>query len=116
MQRTLANKYYVDEIYDASVIRGFWATCRALFRFDAGFIDGVLVNGARNVTVEFLSLVSGLFDKFVVDGLVNGVGGVLYWGSRQFRRIQSGFVSSYALVLAVGMFALVCAYVLLRMS
>jgi NADH-quinone oxidoreductase subunit L len=115
VQRTLANKYYVDELYDATVVRGFWAACRGLFRFDAGFIDGVLVNGARNVTVEFLSLASGLFDKFVVDGLVNGIGNSLAWGSRQFRRVQTGFVSNYALVLAGGMFVLVAAYLLLRM-
>ncbi|MEA2561426.1 MAG: NADH-quinone oxidoreductase subunit [Acidobacteriota bacterium] len=115
VQRTLANKYYVDEIYDATVIRGFWATARNLFRFDAGFIDGFLVNGVRNVTVEFLSLASSLFDKFVVDGLVNGVGNTLAWGSRKFRRVQTGFVSNYALVLAAGMFALVCAFLLLRM-
>jgi NADH-quinone oxidoreductase subunit L len=115
VQRMLANKYYVDEIYDATVIRGFWATARSLFRFDAGFIDGVLVNGTRNVVVEFLSLLSGLFDKFVVDGLVNGVGNTLAWSSRKFRRIQTGFVSNYALVLAAGMFALVCAFLLLRM-
>ncbi|HWM91820.1 MAG TPA: NADH-quinone oxidoreductase subunit L [Thermoanaerobaculia bacterium] len=115
VQRTLANKYYVDELYDATVVRGFWAACRRLFQFDAGFIDGVLVNGTRNVTVEFLSLLSGLFDKFVVDGLVNGVGNTLAWGSRQLRRIQTGFVSNYALVLAAGMFALVCAFLLLRM-
>jgi NADH-quinone oxidoreductase subunit L len=115
VQRTLANKYYVDELYDATVIRGFWATARSLFRFDAGFIDGVLVNGTRNVVVEFFSLLSSLFDKFVVDGLVNGVGNTLAWGSRKFRRVQTGFVSNYALVLAAGMFALVCAFLLLRM-
>ncbi len=115
VQRTLANKYWVDELYDATVIKGFWATCRGLFRFDAGFIDGFLVNGVRNVTVEFLSLSSSLFDKYVVDGLVNGVGKVLSFGSRQFRRVQTGYVSNYALVLAAGMFALVCAFVLLRM-
>jgi len=114
VQRTLANKYYVDELYDATVIRGFWATCRALFRFDAGFIDGFLVNGVRNVTVELLSQVSGLFDKFVVDGLVNGVANTLAWGSRRLRRVQTGFVSNYALVLAGGMFVLVCAFLLLR--
>ena len=113
--RVLANKYYVDELYDATVIRGFWATCRGLFRFDAGFIDGFLVNGTRNLTVEFFSLLSGLFDKFVVDGLVNGIGNSLSWGSRQFRRLQTGFVSNYALVLAAGMFVLVVAYLFLRM-
>jgi len=115
VQRTLANKYYVDELYDATVIRGFWATCRSLFRFDAGFIDGFLVNGVRNVTVELLSQMSGLFDKFVVDGLVNGVANTLAWGSRRLRRVQTGFVSNYALVLAGGMFVLVCAFLLLRM-
>jgi NADH-quinone oxidoreductase subunit L len=115
VHRTLANKYWVDELYDATVIRGFWAACRSLFRFDAGFIDGILVNGTRNVVVDFLSLLSGLFDKFVVDGLVNGVGNTLAWGSRQFRRVQTGFVSNYALVLAAGMFALVFAFLLLRM-
>ncbi len=115
VQRTLSNKYYVDEIYDATVIRGFWATCRGLFRFDAGFIDGFLVNGARNVTVELLSLSSSLFDKYVVDGLVNGVGKVMGLGSRLFRRVQTGYVSNYALVLAAGMFALVCVFVLMRM-
>jgi NADH-quinone oxidoreductase subunit L len=115
VQRTLANKYYVDEIYDATVVRGFWATCRGLFRFDAGFIDGFLVNGARNVTVELLSLSSSLFDKYVVDGIVNGVGKVLGLGGRLFRRVQTGYVSNYALVLAAGMFALVCVFVLMRM-
>jgi len=115
VQRTLANKYYVDEIYDATVIRGFWATCRGLFRFDAGFIDGFLVNGVRNVTVELVSLSSSLFDKYVIDGIVNGVGKVLGLGGRLFRRVQTGYVSNYALVLAAGMFALVCVFVLMRM-
>jgi NADH-quinone oxidoreductase subunit L len=115
VQRVLSNKYYVDEIYDATVIRGFWAACRGLFRFDAGFIDGFLVHGVRNVTVELLSLSSSLFDKYVVDGIVNGVGKVLGLGSRLFRRVQTGYVSNYALVLAAGMFALVCVFVLMRM-
>jgi NADH-quinone oxidoreductase subunit L len=113
IHRVLANKYYVDEIYDATVVRGFWATARGLFRFDAFFIDGLLVNGARHVTVAF-SLLSGLFDKYVVDGLVNLVGTTLDAGSRMFRRVQSGSVGNYALVLGLGMFALVCIYMVLR--
>jgi len=115
IHRVLANKYYVDEIYDATVVRGFWATARGLFRFDAAFIDGLLVNGARHVTVAF-SLLSGLFDKYVVDGLVNLVGHTLDAGSRVFRRVQSGSVGSYALVLALGMFALVGIYMVLRLG
>jgi NADH-quinone oxidoreductase subunit L len=109
--RTLANKYWVDELYDATVVRGTWGLARALFRFDAGFIDGFLVNGARNVTVAFSTL-SGFFDKYVVDGLVNLVAIVLDLFSRLFRRLQTGYVGSYALVLAAGMFALVAIYML----
>jgi NADH-quinone oxidoreductase subunit L len=112
--RVLENKYYVDEIYDATVIRGFWATARGLFRFDAGFIDGFLVNGARNVTVHALSLGSSLFDKYVVDGAVNATGRILDGFSRGFRRLQTGYVANYALVLAIGMFALLCVYMVLR--
>jgi NADH-quinone oxidoreductase subunit L len=113
LNRLLANKYYVDEFYDATVIRGFWATARGLFRFDSGVVDGFFVHGARNVTLA-VSKLSGLFDKFVVDGIVNMVGSILTGFSALFRRVQTGYVSNYALVLAVGMFALVCLYLVLQ--
>jgi NADH-quinone oxidoreductase subunit L len=114
VQKVLANKYYVDEAYDATVIRGTWGLGRGLFRFDAGFIDGFLVNGTRNLTVHLFSQLSGLFDKFVVDGLVNLVGSISSLLSRIFRRVQTGYVGSYALVMAAGMFVLVCVYLFLR--
>jgi NADH-quinone oxidoreductase subunit L len=110
--RVLVNKYYVDELYDATVVRGTWGTARGLFRFDAGVIDGFGVHGARNVTVTGSQL-SGFFDKYVVDGLVNLVGAVLSLFSRGFRRLQTGYVGNYALVLATGVFLLVCAWAVL---
>jgi len=111
--RVLVNKYYVDELYDATVVRGTWGAAHALHRFDAGVIDGVGVHGARNVTVTG-ALLSGFFDKYVVDGLVNLVGAVLNLFSRGFRRLQTGYVGNYALVLAAGVLVLVCAWALLR--
>ncbi len=50
--RLLLNKYYVDEIYDALIVRPLVAVSdRVLFRVvDAGLVDGVMVNGtARGV-------------------------------------------------------------------
>jgi NADH-quinone oxidoreductase subunit L len=46
--RLLANKYFVDEAYDAALIRpGFAFSRRVLWRWvDAGLIDGLLVNGS----------------------------------------------------------------------
>ncbi len=49
----------------------------------------------------------------MVDGLVNLVGYVLSQSSRVFRRLQTGLVSQYALVLAVGVVALVFVVVVL---
>jgi NADH-quinone oxidoreductase subunit L len=48
----LVNKYYVDEIYDALIVRPLvFVSDRVLFRVvDAGIVDGVMVNGtARGV-------------------------------------------------------------------
>ena len=115
LHRLLLNKYYVDELYDRTVVRGTWSTARLLFGFDAGFIDGFLVNGSRHLTVAAAYL-SGFFDKFVVDGLVNLTGGVLQLGSRVFRRLQTGVVSQYAMVIAVGMFVLVFFYVVVALQ
>ena len=112
LHKLLANKYWVDELYDATVVRGFWGTARALFRFDAGVIDGFLVMGVRHLTVA-TALLSGFVDKYIVDGFVNFVGWVLNRFSTLFRRLQTGLVSQYALVLVLGVFVLVCAVVVL---
>ena len=111
----LENKYWVDELYDKTVVKGTWASARGLFRFDAGVIDGVGVNGTRHATVA-ASLVSGFFDKYVVDGLVNLVGRSLTACSRIFRALQTGVVSQYALVLAVGILVLTCFYLVFRLG
>ena len=111
LHRVLSNKYYVDELYDATVVRGTWGLARQLSRFDAGVIDG-LVNFSRHFTVV-TALLSGFFDRYVVDGLVNLVGYVLSQSSRLFRRLQTGLVSQYALVVAVGVIALVFVVVVL---
>ena len=53
------------------------------------------------------------FDRTVVDGAVNGVAGVVRGGGSGLRRVQTGFVRSYALGVAVGAVALL-AYFLTR--
>jgi NADH-quinone oxidoreductase subunit L len=113
LHKLLANKYWVDELYDATIVKGTWGLARGLFRFDAGVIDGLFVMGARHITVA-MALLSGFVDKYLVDGLVNFVGWILNRLSALFRRLQTGLVSQYALVLVVGVFALVCAVLVLQ--
>ena len=54
------------------------------------------------------SLTSGLVsaDEKIIDGAVRGVGASLVGGSGGFRKIQNGYVRTYALVMVVGVLAL----------
>ncbi|MEO8430392.1 MAG: NADH-quinone oxidoreductase subunit L [Acidobacteriota bacterium] len=111
--RTVVNKYYVDELYDAVFVEGLAkGGGRVLWEIDATVIDGA-VNGARHVTVG-LSWASSLFDQYVVDGLVNGLANTLQASFRGFRRAQTGIVQNYALVMGGGLFCLVAVYLLFR--
>jgi NADH-quinone oxidoreductase subunit L len=42
------------------------------------------------------------FDRGLIDGGVNGVGRLTRWGSAQLRLLQTGYVRTYALMVAVG--------------
>ncbi len=76
VHRTLLNKYYVDELYDAALVdpvkrwsdRGLWKVV------DAGLIDGA----------------------------VNGAGAVVAGWSAILRRVQTGSIRAYALSILVG--------------
>jgi len=52
------------------------------------------------------------FDAHVVDGAVNGVAKLVGLGGTSVRRLQSGYVRSYALSLAVGAIVLVAVFTL----
>ena len=76
---------------------------------DTYIIDG-LVNLVRHITVFPLGHGSNLFDKYIVDGLVNGVANTASGASRFFRRMQSGFVQNYALVMGAGIVLITVVY------
>jgi NADH-quinone oxidoreductase subunit L len=110
--RVLSNKYYVDELYDATVISGTMASGRGLWAVDRGVVDGA-VNGTGRATIVG-SWFSGLTDRTVVDGLVNLVGWVVQESSHVFRRLQTGLVQNYALLMLFGVFVFVSLYLFVR--
>jgi NADH-quinone oxidoreductase subunit L len=110
--RVLSNKYYVDEIYGATVVDGTIASARGLWTFDRMVVDGA-VNGSGWLTV-FSAWFSHLIDKYIVDGLVNLVGAVLEESSFLVRRFQTGLIQNYALVMLFGVFAFVSVYLFVR--
>ena len=74
--KVLENKWYVDELYDQII-------GKPLVMLGAFFTEVV--------------------EKSFIDGLVNGVGRLVSYGSRQMRLLQSGQVGSYVLLMVVGM-------------
>ena len=87
LTRALENKWYVDELYDRIIVRPLHAT--------GGFFRSVMENT-------------------VIDGLVNGVGKLVNYGSRQFRLLQSGQVGNYVLLMVVSIVLIFAVQFLLR--
>jgi NADH-quinone oxidoreductase subunit L len=110
--RLLSNKYYVDELYNATVVNGTFTAGDGLWVVDRTVVDGA-VNGASKVTV-ISAWFSGLTDKTVVDGLVNWIASFVQEGSLLFRRLQTGLVQNYAMLMLFGIFAFVSIYLLVR--
>ena len=76
LHRLLLNKYYVDELYDATVVQPIKAaSTEGLWRW---------------------------FDVKVIDGAVNGSASIVEGGAAMLRRLQSGSVRAYAGSLFVG--------------
>jgi NADH-quinone oxidoreductase subunit L len=80
------NKYYVDEIYDATVVEPIKQGSDFLWR-------GV--------------------DEKVVDGAVNGSAGTVAWLSSHLRKLETGFVQNYALAILIGV-VLIAGYLIGR--
>ena len=110
--RLLSHKYYVDELYNSTVIAATWNSARGLWTVDRNVVDGA-VNGAGRATI-IGSWLSGITDKRVVDGLVNLVGRIVQEGSHASRRLQTGLVQNYALLMLFGVFAFVSLYLFVR--
>lgn len=74
--KVLENKWYVDELYDSVVVNPLHVI--------AGFFKNII-------------------EKSGIDGLVNGVGKLVGYGSRQLRLVQSGQVGNYILIMVLCM-------------
>lgn len=90
------NKWYFDEIYQATFVAFTLGISNVLFWIDTYIIDGI-VNGSATVTKQF-SKFSGKFDNVVVDGLVNLMATISGFIGLMFRRLQTGKVQTYIVV------------------
>jgi len=85
LDRLLENKYYVDEIYDATLVQPIRIVS------EQGLWKGV--------------------DARLIDGAVNGIGDAVRGGSEILRRLQTGSVRTYAASLFLGVVLILGYYV-----
>jgi NADH-quinone oxidoreductase subunit L len=105
LHRVVYNKYYVDEFYQATVIRGVMVLSRAFSVFDQVVIDGA-VNGVATVG-RFICNIEGAIDVYLVDGAVNFFAdGVIRIGNR-LQRVQSGRIQQYLYAAVAGALAVI---------
>jgi NADH-quinone oxidoreductase subunit L len=97
-------KYYVDEIYDALFVHRTKDAASALGAFDRTVIDGLGVDGSAWLT-RLTSRISIWWDTWIVDGLVNLTGRIVWLFSFPARLMQTGLVQSYALLIVLGCIA-----------
>jgi len=96
LYRLSFNKFYFDELYTAYITTPFRAIGGKLFRFDETVIDGTVNGTGRNTML--LSDIKNWIDKYIVDGAVNFMGTVVYFLNSIVKRLQTGFVQNYLLI------------------
>src|SRR3954454_5082289 len=87
------NKYYVDELYQATVVRGSLFVSRAFYWIDQNLIDA-LVN-FMGLLGRAVAYVDAAIDKYLVDGAVNGLASLTWNSGRTLRRVQTGHIQTY---------------------
>jgi NADH-quinone oxidoreductase subunit L len=102
LYKLLYNKYYVDQLYDALFVNRVKDLALTLGSFDVNFINGLGVDGSGWLT-RITSSISGLWDSWIVDGLVNLAARIVWLFSWPVRMLQTGRVSRYALFMLFGL-------------
>jgi|TARA_B100001750_G_scaffold216514_1_gene201232 NADH-quinone oxidoreductase subunit L len=95
----LANKYYLDHLYNGVVADGTKGPlARLAYRINQDVIDRT-VDTAGETAVKAGTVVYEKIDQLVVDGVVNASGRGSSGAGEELRKINSGKVQSYAAIL-----------------
>ncbi len=111
----LENKYYVDEIYQALILKPYSALARFLAQvvdwqfWHDWFHDTVIAGGFR----LFTRLLAVRIDLGFIDAIGNYLGAITRGLASRMSLLQTGYVRTYALSILVGV-VLMLGYLLLR--
>jgi NADH-quinone oxidoreductase subunit L len=112
----MENKWYVDEIYQAIIITPFAKLSEFLadvidWRFWHDFVHETVIAGTYN-WVSSIAL-NDYADQKGIDGFANALGTWTQSLSAAMRKVQNGFVRSYALSVLLGV-VLIVGYIILK--
>jgi len=96
----LWNKWWFDEIYDALIITPCMLVAKMISRIDLGIIDSIL-HGAAALCKGLSKVVYAVFDKTVVDGMVDGIAGVTWDLGLWLRKLQTGNLRQYIMFIVI---------------
>ncbi len=101
--RWVFNKYYVDEFYQATVLRATSVLAHLSSEFDRRVVDGAVTGVAW--LGRLVCNLEGAFDKYVVDGMVNAIADGALAGGQQLRKLQTGRIQNYLYAAVAGALA-----------
>jgi len=105
----LNRKWYIDELYDATIIR-FTAACGILFRL----VDKLVVDGILHAIVWVAWGISQVFrwlgDEFIINGGFDAGCEGMQLGGEELSHLESGRVQNYFRVLSLGAAILLVVY------
>jgi NADH-quinone oxidoreductase subunit L len=112
----MENKWYVDEFYSAVILKPYAAISRFLadvidWRFWHDWFHEKVIAGTYNFVSKTV-LDRGVDQQFI-DAIANGLGNLTRRVSASLRRLQNGFVRSYALAVLFGV-VIIVGYLLLK--
>ncbi|MBI4314469.1 MAG: NADH-quinone oxidoreductase subunit L [Chloroflexi bacterium] len=112
----LHGKWYVDELYQAVILRPF----EDLSRFAAYALDWDLWHDMVHDTLigggfrRLAGFTAGFVDKGIVDRFFDGLAGFVREAASSLRRLQTGYVRNYALAVLVGVLAILSLFFFLK--
>ena len=112
LHEILYNKYFIDELYFFFIVDNLLRLNKFLSWFDGKIIDGI-VNLAAFI-VKIFSFFNGAIDRFVVDGLVRGVGNTIFSLNKRVTALQTGRMQTYVIAMSAGLvLVMIIRYILL---
>jgi len=85
------------------------------FLFMAWFIDHTEDTVFARTGTALASFTSAVVESKVIDGAVNGAATLVEWSASRLRKVQTGYVRTYALGLVAGVVA-IAAFLLVRIG